>query len=214
MAKHQQKNPKHTPTTMTKSKETKMDPDYTTQKISLAEYVQRNYPRVEGNIPQLLTQPLFRKFNADGVNDYRQIIMDTDYERKQEEVQITVTIGHPKGWDWEASPLTIPTNQVREVLDKLNQANETKLDSLASDQRLNKGILYHSMSDKYNAKLEVVIQSEVGPHGRERMVAIKRESHGQQQMVKVPWIQLPRFIKNLTNLMDEYELTPLDVRHS
>jgi hypothetical protein len=36
------------------------------------------------------------------------------------------------------------------------------------------------MSDKYNAKLEVIIQSEVGPHGK-RMVAIKRESHGQQQ---------------------------------
>jgi hypothetical protein len=70
------------------------------------------------------------------------------------------------------------------------------------------------MSDKYTTKLEVIIQSEVGPHGRERMVVIKRENHGQQQMVKVPWIQLPRLIENLTNLMDEYELTPLDVRHS
>ncbi len=148
------------------------------------------------------------------VNDYRQIIIDTDFERQQEVVQITVTIGHPEGWDWEASPLTIPTNQVREVLDKLCQANETKLDSLAADQRLNKGILYHTMSDKYNAKLEIIIQPEVGPHGRERMVNIKRESHGQQQMVKVPWIQLPRFIEHLTSLMDEYELTPLDVRHS
>jgi hypothetical protein len=148
------------------------------------------------------------------VNDYRQIIIDTDYEQQQEVVQITVTIGHPEGWDWEASPSTIPTNQVREVLDKLSQANETKLDSLAYDQLLNKGILYHTMSNKYNAKLEVVIQTEVGPHGRERMVAIKRESHGQQQIVKVPWIQLPQFIENLTSLMDEYELTSLDIRHS
>ncbi len=133
---------------------------------------------MEGDNPQLLTQPLFRKFNADGVNDNRQIIIDTDFVRQQEVVQVTVTIGHPEGWDWEASPLTIPTNQVREVLDKLCQANETKLDSLATDQRLNKGILYHTMSDKYNAKLESIIQSEVGPHGRERMVNIKRESHG------------------------------------
>jgi hypothetical protein len=48
---------------------------------------------------------------------------------------ITVTIGHPEGWDWEALPLSNPTNQVREleVLYKLGQANETKLDSLASD---------------------------------------------------------------------------------
>jgi hypothetical protein len=46
------------------------------------------------------------------------------------------------------------------------------------------------------------------------MVVVKRESHGQQQMVKVPWIQLPRLIDNLTSLMDEYKLTPLDVRHS
>jgi hypothetical protein len=69
VAKHQQKNPKHTPTTTTKSKETKMEPDYSTQKISLAEYVRRNYPRVEGDTPQLLTQLLFRKFNANGVND-------------------------------------------------------------------------------------------------------------------------------------------------
>ncbi len=129
-------------------------------------------------------------------------------------VQITVTIGHPEGWDWEASPLSIPKNQVSEVLDKLGQANETKLDSLASDQRLNEGVLYHTMSDKYNAKLEIIIQSEVGPQGRERMVVVKRESHGQQQMVKVPWIQLPQLIENLTSLMDKYELTPLDVRHS
>ncbi len=85
---------------------------------------------------------------------------------------------------------------------------------MASDQLLNKGILYHTMSNKYNAKLEVVIQSVVGPHGQERMVAIKRESHGQQQMVQVLWIQLPRLIDNLTNLMDEYKLTPLDVWHS
>jgi hypothetical protein len=126
--------------TTTKSKETKMDPGYTTQKILSAEYVGRNYPRVEGDTPQLLTQPLFRKFNV-SVNDYRQIITYTDNERQQEVVQITVTIGHPEGWDWEASPLTIPTNQIREVLDKLNQASETKLDSLASDQRLNKGVL-------------------------------------------------------------------------
>jgi hypothetical protein len=105
-------------------------------------------------------------------------------------------------------------NQVREVLDKLGQANETKLDSLASDQRLSKGVLYHNMSDKYNAKLEIIIQSELGPHGRERMVVVKREGHGQQQVVKVPWIQLPRLIDNLTSLMDKYELTPLDVRHS
>jgi hypothetical protein len=213
VAKQQQRNPKQT-TTTTKSKEVKMDPDHTTQKISSAEYVRRNYPRVEGDNPQLLTQPLFRKFNADGVNDYRQIIIDTDFVRQQEVIQVTVTIGHPEGWDWEASPLTIPTNQVREVLDKLCQANETKLDSLAADQRLNKGVLYHTMSDKYNAKLEIIIQSEVGPHGRERMVNIKRESHGQQQMVKIPWIQLPRFIEHLTSLMDKYELTPLDVRHS
>ncbi len=70
------------------------------------------------------------------------------------------------------------------------------------------------MSDKYNTRLELVIQSEVGPYRSERMVAIKRESHGQQQMVKVPLIQLPWLIENLTNLMDEYELTLLDIRHS
>ncbi len=71
-----------------------MDPEYTTQKISSAEYVRRNYPRVDGDKPELLTQPLFRKFNADGVNDYRQIIIDTDFVRQQEVVQVTVTIGN------------------------------------------------------------------------------------------------------------------------
>ncbi len=111
----------------------------------------------------------------------------------------------PVGCPWRlASPRTIPTNQVREVLDKLCQANETKLDSLAADQRLNKGVLYHTMSDKYNAKLEIIIQSEVGPHGRERMVNIKRESHGQQQKVKVPWIQLPRFIVHSIRTMQRH----------
>jgi hypothetical protein len=83
VAKQQHKNQKSTPMT-TKSKENKMEPDWMTQKISSAEYVRRNYPRVEGDTPQLLTQPLFRKFNADSVNDYRQIIIDTDYECQQE----------------------------------------------------------------------------------------------------------------------------------
>ncbi len=54
---------------------------------------------MEGDKPELLTQPLFRKFNADGVNDYRQIMIDTDFVRQQEVVQVTVTIGHPEGWD-------------------------------------------------------------------------------------------------------------------
>jgi hypothetical protein len=71
------------------------------------------------------------------------------------------------------SPLSIPTKQVRDVLEKLCQTSETKLDSLGSDQQLNKGLFYHKMSDKYNAKLEIMIQSKVGPHGRERMVVVK-----------------------------------------
>ncbi len=47
-AKQQQKNPKQT--TTTKSKDIKMDPEYTTQKISSAEYVRRNYPRIAMSI--------------------------------------------------------------------------------------------------------------------------------------------------------------------
>ncbi len=46
-----------------------------------------------------------------------QIIINTDFERQQEVVQITITIGHPEGWDSEATPL--PTKQVRDVLEKL-----------------------------------------------------------------------------------------------
>ncbi len=99
-------------------------------------------------------------------------------------VKITITIGHPEGWDWEASPLSILTKQGRDVLEKLRQMSDTKLDSLSSDQRLNKGLLYHTMSDKYNAKLEILIQSEVGPHGRERLVVIKRESYFQYRIKK------------------------------
>ncbi len=179
-----------------------MDPDHTTQKILSAEYVRRNYPRVEGDNPQLLTQPLFRKFNADGVNDYRQIIIDTDFVRQQE-VQLQLDTRKDGIGKHHHSPFP-----------QTRSERCWKLDSLAADQRLNKGVLYHTMSDKYNAKLEIIIQSEVGPHGRERIVNIKRESHRQQQMVKIPWIQLPRLIEHLTSLMDEYELTRLDVRHS
>ncbi len=109
VAKQQHKNQKHTMTTMTtKSKGIKMEPDWTTQKISSAEYVRRNYPRVEGDTPQLMTQPLFRKFNTDGVNDYRQIIIDTDYKRQQEVVQITLTIRHPEGWIGKHHPCPFP----------------------------------------------------------------------------------------------------------
>jgi hypothetical protein len=77
----------------TKSRETKMETDWMNQKILGAEYVRRNYLRVKGDIPELVKQPLFRKFNADGVRGQGSMTAD-----KSSLIQIT----HNRIFHWTA----------------------------------------------------------------------------------------------------------------
>ena len=58
--------------------------DWTNLKLSTSEYVQHNYPMVESDDPHVIHHALYRKFNLGGLNDYYQIILETNFEENQE----------------------------------------------------------------------------------------------------------------------------------
>ena len=55
-------------------------PEWTNLKLSSTEYVQAKYPMVKSDDPTVTHYPLYRKFNADGLNDYCQISIETDFD--------------------------------------------------------------------------------------------------------------------------------------
>ncbi len=63
---------------------------------------------VESDDPTIIHHPLYRKFNADGLNDYCQISIETDFDKNQEVILIKEMIGHITGWEQSVTPLTIP----------------------------------------------------------------------------------------------------------
>ena len=71
--------------------------DWTNLKLSASEYVQNNYPMVESDDPKVVHHPLYQKFNSDGLNDYCQIILETNYNQNQEVLVIKELLGHITG---------------------------------------------------------------------------------------------------------------------
>ena len=65
---------------------------------------------VESDDPKVAHHPLYQKFNTDRLNDYCQIILETNYDRNQEVLVIKVLLGHITGWDTEIPPLCVPMN--------------------------------------------------------------------------------------------------------
>ena len=71
--------------------------DWTNLKLSASKYVQHNYPMVESDDPKVVHHPLYQKFNSDGLNDYCQIILETNYNQNQEVLVIKELLGHITG---------------------------------------------------------------------------------------------------------------------
>ena len=191
-------------------------PEWTNLKLSATEYVQAKYPMVESDDPTVTHYPLYRKFNADGLNDYCQISIETDFNKNQEVIVIKEMIGHVTGWEQTVTPLCVPINLAHDYIEKLKKASETRLDSFTSDLQANKCLLYHNSMEKHQIKYEFTIKSEVGPHGRERLITLDRDYRDprKSQSIKLPWIQLPRLIYQLQLFMEEYEFTPVDLKNS
>ena len=191
-------------------------PEWTNLKLSATEYVQAKYPMVESDDPTVTHHPLYRKFNADGLNDYCQISIEIDFDKNQEVIIIKEMIGHVTGWEQTITPLSVPISLAHEYIERLKKASETRLDSFTSDLQLNKCLLYHNTLDRYQIKYEFTIKSEVGPQGRERLITLDRDYRDprKSQSIKLPWIQLPRLIYQLQLFMEEYEFTPIDLKNS
>jgi hypothetical protein len=190
--------------------------DWTNLKLSASEYVQHGHPMVESDDPNVIHHPLYRKFNADGLNDYYQIILETNYDRNQEVLVIKELLGHITGWDTEITPIYVPMTMAHEFIERIKKASETRLDTFAADAKLNKCLLFHTTLEKQQTKFIFMIQSEIGPQGRERLITIQREFSNPQwgQSIKIPWLQLPRLLTQLKLFMEEYEFTPTNLKNS
>jgi hypothetical protein len=190
--------------------------DWTNLKLSASEYVQHGHPMVESDDPNVIHHPLYRKFNADGLNDYYQIILETNYDRNQEVLVIKELLGHITGWDTEITPIYVPMTMAHEFIERIKKASETRLDTFAADAKMNKCLLFHTTLEKQQTKFIFMIQSEIGPQGRERLITIQREFSNPQwgQSIKIPWLQLPRLLTQLKLFMEEYEFTPTDLKTS
>ena len=123
-------------------------PEWTNLKLSATEYVQAKYPMVESDDATVIHHPLYRKFNVDGLNDYCQIILETDFDKHQEILVIKEMIGHITGCDNTITPLCVPIGIAHEYIDRLRKASETRLDSFVSNLKHNKCLLYHNTLDK------------------------------------------------------------------
>jgi hypothetical protein len=190
--------------------------DWTNLKLSASEYVQNNFPMVESDDPKVVHHPLYRKFNSDGLNDYCQIVLETNYDRTQEVLVIKELLGHATGWDTEITPIYVPMTLAHEFIERIRKASETRLDTFASDEKLNRCLIFHTTLEKPQAKFTFAIQSEIGPQGRERLITIQREYNNPQwnQSIKIPWLQLPRLLTQLKLFMEEYEFTPANLKTS
>ena len=171
---------------------------------------------VESDDPNVIHHPLYRKFNSDRLNDYCQIILETNYDRNHEVLVIKELLGHVTGWDTEITPIYVPMILAHDFIDKIRKASETRLDTFGSDAKLNRCLLFHTTLEKHQAKFTFAIQSEIGPQGRERLITIQREYSDQRlnQSIKIPWLQLPRLLVQLKLFMEEYEFTPVNLMDS
>ena len=117
---------------------------------------------VESDDPKVIHHPLYRKFNSDGLNDYCQIILETNYDRNQVLV-IKELLGHIMGWDTEITPIYVPMSLAHKFINRIKKA---RLDTFVSDAKMNRCLLFHITLEKHQAKFTFAIQSEIGPQGK------------------------------------------------
>ena len=200
-----------------KSKPDVQAPDWMNLPMSANEYVHNRHPMPQSDDPTVIKQPLYRKFNADGINDYCQIIMETGYDKQQEVIVINELIGHADGWDTTHTPLLIPLSAAHDILDKIKQAGGTRLRAFNKDNASPHTFLWQSMLERGRTCFELSVAQEEGPRGKERMLTLSRlyiNPHKYRTSIKIPWIMIPRMAEQMESLIDELECAPIDSSYS
>ena len=126
-------------------------------------------------------------------------------------------IGHADGWDTTHTPLIVPLGAMHDVLEKLQQAGNTRLRAFNKDNANIHTFLWQSMMERGRTCFEFSIAQEEGPRGKERMLTISRlyvNPHKYRTSIKIPWIMIPRMVDQLESLIDELEYAPVDSSHS
>ena len=85
-------------------------PEWTNLPLSATEYVNRGYPQVPSNDAKVESQPLYRKFNMDGLNDYCQMVIKTSHHKQHEILLMMAYIGRPEAVSY--THLTLPTKRI------------------------------------------------------------------------------------------------------
>jgi len=192
-------------------------PEWTNLPLSATEYVNRGYPQVPSNDAKITSEPLYRKFNMDGLNDYCQMVIKTSHHKQHEILLMMAYIGRPEGWETMSNPIHIPISLSADFIERIQLACNTKLPPACKDKIHPKTCLFNTTLDKARLIIDISIRPEKGPHGEERIVTInKHQKHQQAQdhTIKVPWIQLPKMLQMLNSVMSEYEYTPVDLQSS
>jgi len=192
-------------------------PEWTNLPLSATEYVNRGYPQVPSNDTKITSQPLYWKFNMDGLNDYCQMVIKTSYDKQNEILLMTACIGRPEGWETFDNPIYILISLTAEFIEKIQFACNAKLPPTCKDKVHPKSCLFNTTLDKARTIIDITIKPERGPHGEERIVSINKHHKYQQAhdtILKVPWIQLPKMLQMLNSVMSEYEFTPVDLQDS
>ncbi len=192
-------------------------PEWTNLPLSATEYVNRGYPQVPSNDTKITSQPLYRKFNMDGLNDYCQMVTKTSHHKQHEILLMTAYIGKPECWETFDNPIYIPISLTAEFIEKIQLACNAKLPPACKDKVHPKSCLFNTTLDKARMIIEITIKPERGPRGEERIVTINKHHKYHQvhdDTLKVPWIQLPKMLQMLNSVMSEYEFTPVDLQNS
>ncbi len=63
------------------------------------EYVAKDYTKATSEDIKVIAQPLYRKFNMDGLNDYCQMAVKTGCNMQHEILIIIAYLAHSHGWD-------------------------------------------------------------------------------------------------------------------
>ena len=192
-------------------------PEWTNLPLSATEYVNRGYPQVPSNDAKITSEPLYRKFNMDGLNDYCQMVIKTSHHKQHEILLMMAYIGRPEGWETMSNPIHIPIALSADFIERIQLACNTKLPPACKDKVHPKACLFNTTLDKARLIIDISIRPEKGPHGEERIVTINKHQKHQQALdhtIKVPWIQLPKMLQMLNSVMSEYEYTPVDLQSS
>jgi hypothetical protein len=192
-------------------------PEWTNLPLSAMEYVNRKYPPPPSDDAKVEAQPLYRKFNMDGLNDYCQMVVKTGYQKQHEVLLIMSYLGKPDGWESIQNPMHILIKMAADFVEMLQAACNAKLSPACKDRVHPKTVLFHNSLEKGCTLINLTIRPERGPHGQERIVLIEKEHRfrpDHDATLKLPWIQLPKFLHMVSSVMSEYEFTPVDLQGS